>query len=399
MSVSTISSGAASETNGQPTCKNCGTTESWNGSSWCPVCGFYPTLNRTLNAEHVQAAEVSDESDPLRLPQWAIVALAGAALIIVASVVTRLAIAEDGTRAPIAFWMFVTGTLSFSVAQVLAFMYAYSKPGSISIFDMVIRPVELWRHTFLDMPKGQSRALAMIWGSLLVVCGLVVVGGIDYDAFFKNMKVKKQKKPNLIMKAVTSARVPSSNAASLEEAMDEFAGAASADQMAADAADNATAVGDEEDEEGVYEEEEETEEDEEAKEKRRKAREEQEAELKRQQAHQEALDQLPSVECVVMGYCPDAQGGMRCLVLAGVVNNKLRCLGLLPARTVPAEVRTVMLSRLQKLEQKAPFVPTLYNGIWVRPKVRCRIAYKSLTPDGRIKGAYFKEHLADLGAE
>lgn len=399
MSVNTIGGSRAAA---GATCSSCGTTEDWNGSSWCPVCGYYPALNRAVPDAQPEAAQDGyGEEEATGLPIWAFVALIGVAAILVIAVVLRVVV-PDGPRGFVAMGMMGFGFVMFVVAHGLAVVTALKGTATFSIFDVVANPVEIWRQTFLQIDDGHRKIWFAVWGLVCGVSGFLIVGGIDYDLLFEDWGVAKREKSNLMKQIVQTASAAGgaepAQDMTLEEAMEELAGqahsGAALDEQAGngdggeDAASGSDGSGSgEKDDE--------------------KKKEEEDREPKLDENgnpigvsdEKLAIDYLPTVDCAVMGYCPRSDGSIRCLIVAGVVNGELRCLGQCSVDSLDEVTRQKMAKLLELLSRRTPFIHTFYDATWVEPKVRVRVAFTALIEGKRLRAARVKEVLPNVGAE
>lgn len=352
-------SGAAGAPAAEPVgCPKCGNLDSWGTASWCPRCGFYPRLGTCVGSPG--ATDTDSESHPAptsylealaRLPQWAYILAAGVLGIFVISLVIRILTPEDSfARSALSLAQLVIGGGTFLSMHVYVFVRTGMKSNKLGGFDVLIRPIEVWRPTFQALPKTARLIWAGMWGLTAAVCAMAVIGGIRYEALTEDWGFKERPKKNMLKQIKEQILANAKDGAdNLEDAIDEFAG----DDEAA----------------------------------KKKA-----ADEKKKKAELEML----SNDCLVVGYNVDQQTNeINELIVASDVDGKLRFVGTVTGG-IPPQVQQQLQERLLKIEQKQPFVKCPATAKWVKPVVTCRINFKTWTSDKRMDRPVFKEILADV---
>ena len=337
----------AEQTSDRPPCPKCGTTEPWGLASWCPRCGYYPQLGTVIDPEGRSGWEDQPATVPVNifqaLPPWAWVCGGGVVAIFFASLICRVAIpAESSIRLLWSLLQFVIGMVIAGCAQVAAYLFAVPKSDKIHPFDMIIKPIEIWKPTIHALPATASRVCLISWGVTALVCALFVTGGIPWGRAFDDWGFEKRAQKNLVQSIVEKAREQrDGQAESLEEAMNEFTG--------------------------------------------------------------EATDQLePEVprvktDCLILGYTktPDSED-LASLVLASTPRGVLEIIGTMTAETIPREERRRLLRRMATLETGRPLIKNSFSATWLEPKLMIRVAHEDWTKDKKLKKPIFEEMLKDI---
>ena len=169
--------GASTATSGT-TCENCGATESWGFTSWCPRCGYYPAFKTCVDTGPRQDEPAEAISLVKLIPAWMWVLGAGIVGIFVISLAARVVLSpESGSRL---FWMIAQITICLSAALVGQFAaFLSGAPGSdkASAFDVFLKPFEIWKPSIRRLPENAWCVWCVGWGLWGVLCAMVFVRG------------------------------------------------------------------------------------------------------------------------------------------------------------------------------------------------------------------------------
>ena len=105
---------------------------------------------------------------------------------------------------------------------------------------------------------------------------------------------------------------------------------------------------------------------------------------------------LPTIDCLIFAYTNTAEGKLNTILLATLVDRKLKDVATVYAVDIPLEDREKLVSRLHKLERGRSFVKTKRKGIWLKPVLMCRVAYKEWTRAKKLREPHFRAILADV---
>ena len=193
------------------TCSNCHTTESWNGASWCPKCGYYPKLGRQA---FQPVEEDGEEAAPETLgeflayvPSW-IWLVSGAIFgLFVASVAIRLSFPDIAIRGGIAQLQFFFGVLLFLIAHIRAYFIATHESDKVGPGSFFFQPGEIWRSVFKQLPESNGLVASSASGLMAILLAFTVIG-FDYDAIFKpNEEVAQKEKFNPLKYVMQGAQM------------------------------------------------------------------------------------------------------------------------------------------------------------------------------------------------
>ncbi|MGE3317506.1 MAG: hypothetical protein AB7O26_20525 [Planctomycetaceae bacterium] len=327
-------------------CPKCGSTESWGMTSWCPRCGYYPAFGTCIDTGPRQDEPADAVSFVKVIPAWVWTLVGGIVAIFVLNIGATLLMSPRGFERYL--WTIthlLVGTIAVITAHCLAFISGVAESGKITPFDIVLKPLEVWKPTMSRLPKKSWLVWCAAWGAWGIFCAAVLVGGVRYSTIFDDWGFEKSANVNLVQEIVKKARTEGEKGAeSLEGAMNDFVG------------------------EGTPGEE-----------------------------TEEEIAKWPHADCLIIGYQPDKEaGGFSSLLVASVVDNKLRYVGLVRGKDVPAESREQLYARMRSLVQKKPFVPTDLEAIWIKPELMCRVAYKDWTKSKEFIRPRFREMLRDF---
>ena len=282
-----------------------------------------------------------EELDFLKLvPPWAWILGAGVAGIVALSFLASMVIENRaGLRLLCALAQFSLGAIAASIAHFSAYLTAAVNSDRITPFDFIMKPVDIWKPAAKTLPKVAWRFWALGWGVTASVCALLVIGGVRYSAIF-DWGFEKSAESNLVHAIVDEARRERDGGAeSLEDAMNDFVG---------------------EEEEQVVE------------------------------------QILPTIDCLIFAYTNTAEGKLNTILLATLVDRKLKDVATVYAVDISLEDRENLASRLHKLERGRSFVKTKRKAIWLKPVLMCRVAYKEWTRAKKLREPHFRAILADV---
>jgi hypothetical protein len=186
-------------------CPQCGSTEPWGISSWCPKCFYHPRLGlalapppppdpevRHLQEGHVEQAE-SYAAVLKSIPSWVHVLVLGIFGVLGLSVYQTLKLPRVGYER--ALWTLAQASLGFlaaALAHFLAFLKAVPSTDKYGPFDIVFKPFEFWGYTIRNLPSGAWRLWMFAWGLTAAFAAIVFIGGIRYSSVFETKSKGKK---------------------------------------------------------------------------------------------------------------------------------------------------------------------------------------------------------------
>ena len=199
--TTTTTPGGEAKPERQP-CPQCGSTEPWGISSWCPNCFYHPRLGLPITPvapagsgqaglEHGPRAE-SYMTVLKSLPLWTHVLWVGVMAVFVMSVYVSLTLPKFGpSRAVWTILQTVIGLIAAGTAHVLVFFYAIPNTDKYGPFDIFLKPLDFWRYAIRKMPAKAWRLWLFVWGLTASISALVLIGGVRYSAVFDTKSKKK----------------------------------------------------------------------------------------------------------------------------------------------------------------------------------------------------------------
>jgi len=309
------------------TCDQCKTTEPWQGASFCPACGFYPTLNRTVNIEDAGGWEITEE-EPKNLlqviPRWAWELLVGVLVIVGVSLFAMLTnLPGSPTRAWWAVAQVAVGEIVFCIVHIRVFFYATVKSDRFSPVAWFLNPVAIWKPTMNNLPATAWRLKLAAWGQVAALCAVVLIGGLDYSGLFKEGWGVKSNANKGLLQAIANKEEKEGGADNLNDALTDFTGEA---------------------------------------------------------VEEEPEAKLPRADCVVFGYTQLSKNSFEELLLASKVENQLKFVGRIHARDLSVEAYEKINSQIQQVKpRRKPFVRTVHSGTWIEPRIMMEVEYEELS--------------------
>jgi hypothetical protein len=316
-------------------CPQCGDKAPWGGSAWCPKCGYYPKLGISISTDVLRPALEEEKLEAAEIPTWVWVAGGGIVLVLAVSLFARFYVPVDG---PLTIWSLATlglGVLLFGVSHVQAYLVGGAGSDKLGLMDLFLGPAAVWRAAMKHMPDTQWLACRGTWGVTLMLCGLLVVGGLGWDELNQLVasKAKTQEKFNPLQSMVGMARngkgQPQNPGGpeSLDEAMQAFVGDVGADQFQGAGQVAAEAPG-----------------------------------LKKQ--------------CAIVGYTKSVNGELRSVLLASMTAGQLEeFVAKVPADRIPPALVSRLEAMLPELRTARPSVDCPMQAYWVKPDLSCFISY------------------------
>lgn len=367
------------------TCARCHTTESWGSSSWCPRCGYYPSLDKEgINDEtwkqHVSDDEESPEDETLfgGLPNWFWILIAGVAGILVLGLTIRMQAAEEESlRGLIALSVVGLAIPVIAVAHICACRYAMKHDPRISVVDGMISWFNIWQPSIGQLPATRKRTWAVSWGGTAMVTALLIVGGIDYGAPFRNdEKVDVSLGKSKVLQAVTGAAQAAgknSGSANMQDALGQISDpsmmAAGAPTSMEEAVNGLAAVPEELPEMAA-------------------AGGEVEPAEEPEVADQHML-------CVVYGVLTNDERVPTGFLFAGKPRTKYQHIAEISAEELTKKDYQRLAGHLARRVQKSPALPSSYDAVWVDPVLVCKLKYVRMNQDGTVYKPVFDDIIRD----
>ena len=383
------------------TCVRCHTTQDWGTSSWCPNCGFYPTIDADgvkddswKAAMPVEEEEVPEGNLFAQLPAWFWILMGGIVAIVMTGFYVRIQADEaESTRGMIALAILPLALGTMAVAHIIASRHAMRHDPRIRFADAIISWFTVWQPSITQLPDSRKRIWSMTWGMTAVVTSLLVIGGIDYNAPFRTKeKVKPKAFGNKVIQAVTAtakAAGQGGSAATMEDALGQLSDPSMVGQAAA---------GGPQDMEGALK------------------------QLTNSSmagiggSMDDAMSQLSDLPgqledmarnaqddmeanevilCVAYGVVTNDEQLPASFLFAGKPGNDYQHIAEIKAEDLDKNEYRRLAIKLSTKVQSLPAVPSEYDAIWVDPVIVCKLRYVEMNEDGTVRGAEFDSIVRD----
>lgn len=170
----------------QGCCPQCEEPDAFKTTSWCKACGFYPSLNKTVDLGGEIPEDKAIELDEVidRVPQWCWLMVGGMLAIVFLAVLIRLLIPGIEGRSPFGLLAIVGGFAAVASAHVRAFYVALAASANLKIASMFTQITEIWRVVFQQLPNTRQLFYSLAWGATAMAVGLLVID-LDWNGLFK----------------------------------------------------------------------------------------------------------------------------------------------------------------------------------------------------------------------
>ncbi|MEZ6061847.1 MAG: hypothetical protein R3C19_15990 [Planctomycetaceae bacterium] len=347
---------------GQQVCPRCQSVESWGLSSWCPTCGYYPSVDKnamkdTTWKERIVSEEEEEAARPSgfqAVPVWFWLLMTGVGVIIISGLIIHATWpSADGPRGTIALAELILGLVSFLIGHGIASYHAMKVDPRVNMADVLISWFNVWQNTIADLPASCPRVFGIIWGLCSMFTAVVVIGGIDYSAPFR-VEGAPNRSPSasqVIGAVADTARAQADENLTMDESLRQL-----------DDPDSMTAGA---------------------------------AALNRGMLQNPAEEDLGTkrfadkMHCVVYGLRTDSRNVPNALLFAGNTIGSDQHIATISADDMPRDDFFKIVTRLQSSTRKKPVVQSPINAVWVEPGVMCRLTYDSVAGNGELVNPQF----------
>ena len=321
---------------------------------WCTRCGFYPTLGTYVEVDAWQetvdgSTAVAPSQKPFGLrdvPVWVWGLAGGALLLLVMSITARFVTPADSSmRAGWALAQLAVGLFAFAVGHFGCYLFAIMDNDSLSLLDMVLKPITIWAPTVQDLPRSFRRSAAGLWGATAAFLAIAVIGGIPYSALW-NWGGERRVKTNLVHAITQQAAQAGAADEDLEGAIGDFAGKAGADDL----------------------------------------------------NKEKQIERKRSAECLIIGFMPLGDRDFSSLILASVQDSQLRYVGTV-TEGIPDDVRRELNRKMREMPRTESFVKCTLPGVWVEPKLVCSVRFQNWTDGRKMNKPLFDQIMADVDVQ
>jgi len=359
------------------TCVRCHTTQDWGRDSWCPHCGYYPSLDaQGINDKSWKdQIPVEAESTPqgnlfASLPVWFWIMMGGSIGILLLGLVVRTRAAnEEDLRGFIALATLGVSAVVIGVSHLLACLYAMKRDRRITPMDAMISWFSVWQPTITQLPATRFRLWSMSWGITSVITALLIIGGIDYNAPFRTeKKVETKAFGSTVIQAITGAAKAAGQNNGAEGMEDALGQLGDPNMVGADGGGGGSLedavnglTGTPEDLAGLAMDESET---------------------------KETAEK--SMLCIIYGMVMDDEQAPARFLFAGKANRKYQHIAAINAADLTKNDYDRLTIRLSRKIRNKSAIPSDFDAIWVDPVLVCKIRYVRRNKDGTVHGPKFE---------
>ncbi|MEZ6130942.1 MAG: hypothetical protein R3C59_19915 [Planctomycetaceae bacterium] len=361
----------------QNECPNCFSRKPWGENSWCPECGYYPTVDAGApsgkswadSLPEVKGEEVDERTALQSIPKWFWLMIAGMVTITLSSVGIRYQWDEqEASRGMIALTQLAISVISMLIAHIIAARFAMKGDRRLKAQDVLLSWFNVWQPTISTLPQGCRRLLVMVWGIMGTITAVAVIGGIDYSAPFRTEREAVIKPKDLVGAVVKAAKSQSEDAqkpATMEDALAELQTQVddmkeTAGMSLEDAVNDFTGTSDTAlDHPGNPDPE----------------------TLARML--QEGMEH-PTLNCYVYGVVTDRQKVPVAFLFAANTLGQEQHVAEVSGKDMDKSLYRRIVMRLYQQIQPEPEIPTRRKAVWVKPVVTCRLAFGKLSRQGEL---------------
>ena len=306
----------------------------------CEACGYCRSLAATSARPMTQPKPAG-----LKPAEWVGVVLGGLAAIALVSLIAGRCLATNSPQQML--WstiQFSLGIVTVLGAQAWALVLVLPGDAALGLGDLFV-PFRLWKRAVQRLPETRWPVSAATWGAGLAVFALVLIGHVS---FLPAAYEREARLPDSRWYAFQPQR-------ELREAMrnwaqneDDTAWKSATEQLAGkpDLATKATETGAND-------------------------------------------DSRPAVQCVILGYVPQADGTPATLLLGTAEGGKIRYAGTARQGFPDSGGILYRLMPLQRREVPVPGAKGL-KAIWVKPELLCEVQHSGVDSAGTLRDARVK---------
>lgn len=326
----------------------------------CRRCGFYPSMGITVELDDEWEAAMDGEAsieEPRTameeffeaVPDWTWPLVGTNVGILAMCIAGKLLLPAEATLHEFwGVWQLVGGLAMVAILHVICFVRTASSDTSIGLFDLVVSPLKAWLKTIARLPERLWLVIGATNGIMLSLCAVVIVGGIHWERLW-DWGIEAPTNTSLV-EAIASAAGNGPVEGTLEESIEDFAGAAP--------------------ERG------------------------EEAEAKKSNKPKEPLPRVKG-DCLIIGFELNDTGQLAKLHLASEVTGRLLYAGHVEP-DFEAEEAQELKRKLMRVRTGTPLVKTGKVATWVHPRFPCRVSYTVQARNGRMREMQLEEMLPEL---
>ncbi len=339
------------ESDAGPRCEKCDAIIKTNDTLACRSCGWYASIGSYVEIDQSWEAQCdpdsetnTEEEEPFSIPQWVTIL----SVVVVAVIGLNIAVhvtmpSVSAARTNWSLTQLSFGGFIFTVCHFVCFSKLLSAKADTGMMDMVLSPFKCWREMFDHLPSGQWMAQGAAGGLTAAAMSILLTGGIPYERLW-DWGFEKPPEQNLMAAVMSQAQRIEGDEKGLEEAVEDFAGSQSLDDL---------------ENEGMEE--------------------------------TPAVDPRQTIEGVILGYRTNEEG-LATTLLVGVEHKGALVYAGRVFPEIPDEELVELTTQLGAWKSSVPFVTTDESGVvWVLPKQVCIVSYQRQGSGGWLYEAKFEK--------
>lgn len=133
------------------------------------------------------------------VPAWLWMAMGGAFLILLVNVAARVMLPlQPSHRTLLTLLEFSLGFIVAGFAHLSAHLFAACRSDKYGPFDFFMKPIEIWKPSFKQMPEGTKRICGMAWGMTAIFSAILIMAGFAFDTLFDDWGFEKYEAPKAV---------------------------------------------------------------------------------------------------------------------------------------------------------------------------------------------------------
>ncbi len=321
---------------------------------WCPKCSYCRSLEKDqatakLSTEVAPRKTVANRFGEYgdliaRIPPWGWIAPGGVGTIVALAFIANrfLAVEDSLARALISLIAIVGSIVTVLCANLWSLFMLAATDEKLGPKDVFL-PFGLWVRICEKLPIMRRQFLTILWCLTAFVCAIFVVGGLEY--WWDLYKPKKVAKTELLSAVNALAEGAQAENKSLTESIKDFGNklnvkADEKDKLAKPAPKQTT-------------------------------------------------------QCVVVGYLLGPDNQIDGLVVAALLNDRIRYAGIVRKGIGPKESKELLATLTPLVQPKSYIAGLSIEAIWVKPAVFCEINHEDYDENKHFTAPQFKAMLSD----
>ncbi len=331
----------------QGLCRKC--SAPGEGYTVCRSCGYYAMLGEFVELDREMEGFDGEAEDAggLAIPTWFYTLAAVNSIVLIESIVVVMVLpAFTYERMAISLLHLIVGIVLVLASHMRATFWAMMDDTDVTAVDCIAWPPRAWEAVAARLPDSSPQFTMVTTGLMAIMMSLIVIRSVPYGAMMHSGQPPK-KYDSLLQQAVQHAKVSAKPSnMSMDDALQSFTEDAAPTGATNSEADEMLSSAD-----------------------------------AQAGLSQSSTAPVQTARCIVVGYLPNAANpnAIDSIVVATAsrFNNsrsKFEILGTISVAGTNYAAK--LMQQLQGTQQATPFVDSRLPAVWVKPRVRCEVAYR-----------------------